>query len=238
MDALALVKRTITAESYTMSTIYEPPLTPTPANVPASGLREGLTPAKREQILAGAMTIFMREGFTATSMELIAKESGVSKGTLYNHFDSKEALFSTIIERECGVILGRVFDLDRAVGTPEEVLMKVGMGFMMSVLNPHAMSVYRNLMAESTRFPELGRLFMQSGHQPGSQALGRYLRRLANDGVLSLQEDEVHAAYQFIALCDAGLVEQAHMQGVQPTPQQVQAQVASAVRVFLKGYAA
>lgn len=215
-----------------MLTSNETPSMPTQA----TGLRDGLSAAKREQILAGAMTIFMRDGFAATSMELIAKESGVSKGTLYNHFDSKQALFSTIIERECRVILGRVFDLEAAVGSPDAVLMKVGMGFMMSVLDPNAMSMYRNLMAESTRFPELGRLFMQSGHEPGSQSLGRYLRRLANDGVLSLEEDEVHAAYQFIALCDAGLVEQAHMQGVQPTPQQVQTHVASAVRVFLKAY--
>ena len=203
----------------------------------ATGLREGLTAAKREQILAGAMTFFMREGFAATSMELIAKEAGVSKGTLYNHFDSKQSLFSTIIERECARIRGQVFDLDTTDGPPEVVLMNVGIGFIMSILDPHAMSLYRNLMAESARFPELGQLFMQSGHDPGSQSLGRYLRRLANDGVLSLDEDEVHAAYQFIALCDAGLADQAHMRGVQPMPQQVQARVASAVRVFLKAYA-
>jgi TetR/AcrR family transcriptional regulator, mexJK operon transcriptional repressor len=230
LNVVRLTDRTLA--HHDMLTIKNIPFSP----VQPRGLREGLSAAKREQILAGAMTIFMRDGFAATSMDLIAKESGVSKGTLYNHFDSKQVLFSTIIERECATILRRVFDLDGAVGTPEEVLMKVGMGLMMSVLNPDAMSMYRNLMAESTRFPELGRLFMQSGHEPGSQSLGRYLRRLANDGVLSLEEDEVHAAYQFIALCDAGLVEQAHMQGVQPTPQQVQAQVASAVRVFLKGY--
>lgn len=204
--------------------------------VQAVGLREGLSAAKRAQILAAAMVIFMREGFAATSMELIAKEAGVSKGTLYNHFDSKQALFSTIIELECARILGLVFDLDAITGPPAEVLTRLGMGFMMSVLNPQAMSMYRNLMAESTRFPELGQLFMQSGHEPGSQSLGRYLRRLANDGVLALEEDEVHAAYQFIALCDAGLVEQAHMRGVQPTHQQVQARVESAVRVFLKAY--
>lgn len=201
----------------------------------AIGLREGLTPAKREQILAGAMTIFMRDGFTATSMELIAKESGVSKGTLYNHFDSKQALFSTIIERECGAIMGRVFNLDGAGGPPEEVLMKVGVGFMVSVLNPHAMSVYRCIIAESTKFPELGQLFMQSGPEPGAKSLGRYLRRLANDGVLEV-DDEVHAAHQFIALCDACLINQAHLQANTPTPQQIQAHVASAVRVFLKGY--
>jgi TetR/AcrR family transcriptional regulator, mexJK operon transcriptional repressor len=202
----------------------------------ATSLRDGLSAAKREQILAGAMTIFMREGFAATSMEVIAKEAGVSKGTLYNHFDSKQALFSTIIERECAKILGQVFDLDKVTGAPEAVLMKVGMGFMMSILDPQAMSVYRSMIAESPKFPELGQLFMQSGPEPGAQSLGRYLRRLANAGVLSI-EDEVHAAHQFIALCDAGLVDRAHLQIDKPTPQQVQVRVASAVRVFLKAHA-
>jgi TetR/AcrR family transcriptional regulator, mexJK operon transcriptional repressor len=205
------------------------------APIQASGLREGLTAAKRDQILGGAMTIFMREGFAATSMEQIAKEAGVSKGTLYNYFDSKQALFSTIIELECARIVGQVFDLDAISGPPGEVLMKLGMGFMMSILNPQAMSVYRSMIAESTRFPELGQLFMQSGPESGAQSLGRYLRRLANAGLLAV-DDELMAAHQFIALCDAGLCNQAHLQVGQPTPEQLQARVASAVQVFLRAY--
>jgi TetR/AcrR family transcriptional regulator, mexJK operon transcriptional repressor len=216
------------------------PAIPHPHEVPSiltqtTGLREGLTAAKLEKILAGAMTMFMRDGFAGTSMELIAKEAGVSKGTLYNYFDSKHVLFSTIIERECAAIHGRVFDLDVAVGPPEKVLMKLGTGFLMSVLDPHAMSVYRTMIAESTKFPELGHLFMQSGPWPGSKSLGRYLRRLANDGVLVV-DDEVHSARQFIALCDAGLIDHAHLEAEKPTRQQIQAHVRSAVRVFLKGH--
>jgi TetR/AcrR family transcriptional regulator, mexJK operon transcriptional repressor len=203
----------------------------------ADGLSEGLTAAKRAQILAGAMTTFMREGFAATSMEQIAKEAGVSKGTLYNHFDSKQALFSTIIENECARIHGQVFDLTEITGKPEAVLMKVGIGFVSSVLDPHAMSLYRNMIAESQRFPELGLLFMRSGPDAGSRSLGKYLRRLANEGLLSVQ-DEVQAAHQFISLCDAGMVNHAHLLADKPTKQQLQAHVASAVRVFLKAYRA
>jgi hypothetical protein len=97
------------------------------------------------------------------------------------------------------------------------------------------MSMYRNMIAESQKFPELGQLFMQSGPEAGSRALGKYLRKLADEGLLAI-EDEVHAAYQFISLCDAGLVSHAHLLAAKPTTQQVQARVASAVRVFLKAY--
>ena len=158
------------------------------ASIPASGLPGELNTAKGEQILAGAMTIFMREGFAATSMEQIAKEAGVSKGTLYNHFESKQALFSTLIERECAAINNQVFDFKDMTGIPEAVLMKLGIGFMRSVLNPHAMSVYRNMIAESQKFPELGQLFMKSGPEAGSLSLGKYLRRLADEGILAVDD--------------------------------------------------
>jgi TetR/AcrR family transcriptional regulator, mexJK operon transcriptional repressor len=213
---------------------------PTPKDIPkatshAEGLSDGFTAAKRAQILAGAVTTFMREGFAATSMEQIAKEAGVSKGTLYNHFDSKQALFSTIIQRECARIQEQVFDLTEMTGQPETVLTKVGIGLMSAVLNPNAMSLYRNMIAESHRFPELGHLFMQSGPDAGSRSLGKYLRRLADQGLLSVQ-DEVHAAHQFISLCDAGMVNHAHLLANKPTAQQIRAHVASAVNVFLKAY--
>jgi TetR/AcrR family transcriptional regulator, mexJK operon transcriptional repressor len=201
----------------------------------AEGLSDGLTAAKRAQILAGAATIFMREGFAATSMEQIAKEAGVSKGTLYNHFASKQALFSTIIESECAKIQEQVFDLTEMAGEPKAVLMKVGISFLSSVLDPHAMSLYRNMIAESQRFPELGHLFMQSGPNAGSRTLGKYLRRMTNEGLLSIQ-DEVRAAHQFIALCDAGMVNHAHLLADKPTTQYLRAHVASAVHVFLKAY--
>ena len=51
----------------------------------------GMSAAKREKILAGVMMNFMRESFSATGMEKIAKEACVSEGTLYDHFESTQA---------------------------------------------------------------------------------------------------------------------------------------------------
>ncbi|MDR1249779.1 MAG: TetR/AcrR family transcriptional regulator [Treponema sp.] len=56
------------------------------------------TSGKRQVILDGAVKVFTEQGFEAASMDTIAEVAGVSKRTVYNHFQSKEALFQTIVE--------------------------------------------------------------------------------------------------------------------------------------------
>src|ERR687886_631072 len=63
----------------------------------ASGAADG---SKRRQILDGARRVFLAHGFDGASMGEIAKAAGVSKGTLYVYFDSKEALFEALIVEE------------------------------------------------------------------------------------------------------------------------------------------
>lgn len=63
-----------------------------------SGTRERLTDRKRASIVQAAVEAFQRFGYFAASMNAIADAASVSKRTLYNHFDSKEALFDAILE--------------------------------------------------------------------------------------------------------------------------------------------
>ncbi len=61
-------------------------------------LAAGQDPAKRSQILEGAQSVFLRMGFDAASMNDITREAGVSKGTIYVYFNSKEDLFVALCE--------------------------------------------------------------------------------------------------------------------------------------------
>jgi TetR/AcrR family transcriptional regulator, mexJK operon transcriptional repressor len=198
-------------------------------------LKDGQSWQKRDEILRGARQVFMEDGFSGARMESVARESGVSKGTLYNYFANKEALFAALITAECEKIRSNVFSLDHIKGTPEAVLTQIGIGFIQSVLQSDSMNMFRTVMAESHKFPELGKIFYESGPGPGSISLGKYLRRLATEGVIEV-DDEVLAAYQFIGLCEAGMTQRAHLQVVRPTDAQITASVASAVTLFLKGY--
>src|SRR5438270_7997137 len=56
--------------------------------------------AKRRQIMEGARTVFLADGFDGASMNDIARVAGVSKGTLYVYFESKEQLFEALIREE------------------------------------------------------------------------------------------------------------------------------------------
>ena len=68
--------------------------------------------AKRRQIIEGARAVFLAQGFDAASMSDIARKAGVSKGTLYVYFKSKEELFEAITEEQCSMQAERVFELD------------------------------------------------------------------------------------------------------------------------------
>ncbi len=56
------------------------------------------TRQKRETILAGAIQVFIKEGYATASMDRIAEVAGVSKRTVYNHFQSKESLFQAVVD--------------------------------------------------------------------------------------------------------------------------------------------
>src|SRR5215510_12615227 len=68
---------------------------------------------KRRQILEGARHTFLAQGFDAASMGAIARQAGVSKGTLYVYFKSKEELFEAIVEEQCRAEAEQIFTLDR-----------------------------------------------------------------------------------------------------------------------------
>src|SRR5262249_24397973 len=84
---------------------------------------------KRRQIIDGARTVFLAQGFDAASMGEIARKAGVSKGTLYVYFDSKESLFEAIAHEQCHAQAEQVFALDHVDRDVERVLTRLGTNF-------------------------------------------------------------------------------------------------------------
>ncbi|MEU4891485.1 TetR/AcrR family transcriptional regulator [Streptomyces sp. NPDC044780] len=66
----------------------------------AAGRPAGPQPAKRQAIVEAAVAVFLREGYTRASVDVIADEARVSKQTVYNHFGGKERLFIAAVEEE------------------------------------------------------------------------------------------------------------------------------------------
>ena len=96
--------------------------------------------AKCRQIMEGARAVFLAQGFDGASMGEIARRAGVSKGTLYVYFDSKEALFEAIFEEESRLQAEQVFALDSSDHDVKAVLTRLGCAYVRFLCRPGGLS--------------------------------------------------------------------------------------------------
>ncbi len=197
----------------------------------------GSSPAKRAQILEGAWKVFVEIGLSGASVDRLAEEAGVSKPTLYKYFESKEAIFLTLITEHVRSVEGGRFTLKASMGPPETLLKELGIGFLTALMQQRTLDAFRLLVSETPRFPDLGPAFEAAGPARGQKALVAYLDELDRTGVLAI-DDTTLAGQQFMALCECGLLRRAHTRGERPSRARIERIVASAVEVFLRGYAA
>lgn len=192
--------------------------------------------AKRRQILDGAREVFLSQGFDAASMGEIARKAGVSKGTLYTYFDSKEQLFEAIAHEVCGAQAETVFSLDPEDHDVEAVLTRLGRGFVGFLCRPGAMSPLRTVIAISDRMPEIGKEFYETGPADGVRKLCSYLESQVGAGILTIEDCEVAAA-QFLDSCMATILKPLLFNAADaPTDERINHVVGIAVRTFLAAY--
>lgn len=129
---------------------------------------------KREQILQGAMNVFLDSGYANTSMDRVAAEAGVSKQTIYSHFQDKERLFIALIERVTIHKFQIQFGLEPLQGEPPVLLRRLAEVFLNKMGDQDYISLVRVVIAESARFPELAQLYVRTVIQRGRAILSHY----------------------------------------------------------------
>ena len=130
-------------------------------------------------MLEAAQRLFAEAGYEAVSMDLVAKTAGVSKATLYAHFESKENLFAEILEAENGRAEDRDWIPERFEGDAEGVLRRFARGMARFFVDGRGLAVYRLFVADLHRFPELVARF----HAAGPMAMrARVARAAGADG--------------------------------------------------------
>jgi AcrR family transcriptional regulator len=132
---------------------------------------------KREQILQGAMKVFLQHGYAGASMDRVAEVARVSKNTIYNHFQDKEGLFTALIEQITTNRFQIVFGSVPLKGEPAVVLRQIAEK-LLSVILPDSeyISFLRLLIAESERFPKLAQLFISHLPKKVLSILSEYFR--------------------------------------------------------------
>jgi AcrR family transcriptional regulator len=194
--------------------------------------------ARREAILDVASDVFLEEGYANASMSTIAARVGGSKGTLYNYFKNKEELFAAYVVRHCAWQRDAMFEIESQLGDIREALIKTGRIYLSIVLSDFSMANFRVIVGEAQRTPEIGLAFYEAGPLSGSKRLGATLQKAVDSGQLKI-DDTVHAAQQFIGLCQNRLLK-ARLCNVmaEPTPAEIDREVLPAVDMFLAAYGA
>lgn len=160
----------------------------------------------REKILAIAGDFFVRQGFGAVSMAQIAATLGGSKSTLYNHFKSKEELFAAYVVEVGREQFAALAEIDPGSGTAEQVLGSFGRAYLGLLLAPGVIAVNRLVIAETIRFPELGRIFYDKGPRNTHQRIVVLMETLAARDLIEVSDARL-AAFAFKAMAESDLYE-------------------------------
>ncbi|MFF3641375.1 TetR/AcrR family transcriptional regulator [Streptomyces sp. NPDC002564] len=154
---------------------------------------------KRAAIIGAAKEQFLRHGF-GIGVDQIAAEAGVSKVTIYNHFGSKEDLFTEVVGDALEQALGDSAAAMSRPGTADadlrEVLTALARGWVKGIAQDEVLALRALIAAESRRFPQLGRAWRAQGPDRFAEPLSQALRSCAE---LHVPDMEV-AILQFYAL--------------------------------------
>ena len=118
---------------------------------------------KFDQVVEGARSVFLREGYEGASVDEIARDAGVSKATLYSYFPDKQHLFLAVLEIECAQQAEVDFLMDSGQASVEETLHGICIALITFILSRFGQDMFRVCVAEAQRFPDLGRTFYDSG---------------------------------------------------------------------------
>lgn len=156
---------------------------------------------RRATIIRHARHHFVTHGFTATRMEPVARESGVSTATLYGFFESKNALFEAVINDATDEIAGQLEALPISSGSAEEKLNTLLTYYAEFLSKDDVRAVFRLILAERHRFEEVCTRFFARGRTHFGSTLIDLLKDLNTSGELK-SGDLVVGASQLMGMIE------------------------------------
>ncbi|AGZ36698.1 TetR/AcrR family transcriptional regulator [Pseudomonas sp. SWI6] len=155
--------------------------------------------AKREAILEAAKSLFLSLGYANTSMDAVAAAAGVSKLTVYSHFQDKQTLFCSAVMATCQIQLPDLL-FEYPEGVPvEEVLLNIARGFQALISSDEAVKLSRLIMAQGSLDPSFGEYFYEAGPKRVLAGMEALLRGAHERGLLRI-DNPLRAAEHFFCL--------------------------------------
>lgn len=199
--------------------------------------RETRRQTRREAIVEVAARWFLEHGYGGTTMSAVAGALGGSKGTLWSYFPSKEALFIAVLDQvtenyraQVSLILDPRHELVSA-------LRRFCREFVRKLTSPEGIALYRLIVSEAGRFPEIGRIFHDRGPRATHEQLAAFLANAMERGLIR-RDDPLEAARQLIGLFMSGS-RQSVLIGLVETvgAAEIEHEVDCAMDTFMRAYA-
>ncbi|EQA99046.1 AcrR family transcriptional regulator [Sphingobium wenxiniae] len=198
--------------------------------------REARRRDRRDAILNVAAHYFLENGYAGTTMSGIAATLGGSKGTLWNHFPSKEELFASVLEQVTATYRAHLYEILDPCGDLVTTLHRVCVSLLQKVTSPEAISLHRLVMSEAGRFPEMGRIFYERAPRLTRGLIADFLAGAMERG--QLRKDDPQAASRVLtALVTSGCHQQMLVGRISAaTLDMIAAEADFAVGIFMRAY--
>ncbi len=190
---------------------------------------------KHSAIISAATKLFLKQGYSKTTMDQVAKDAKVTKQTVYSHFGNKDKLFSAMITSQCKKHTPPEVVLNSDAPF-EELMFKVGLGFLQMITSKEGLATTRLVMSEANRKPKLAELFYKTGPQQMNRILTNFLKSQNKNGFLRIANTESAASYFFSMLKGRYHLRMALKVKPLPTKKELEEHTRETVRVFLKIY--
>ena len=192
---------------------------------------------KHEAILKAATRLFLKNGYSATSMDAIAENARVTKQTVYAHYKSKDALFEHILGHLCEKHTASEHLLSLSTRNMEEGLFTIGLAFLNMVTHSEVLAMTRLVISESGQHPALAKRYYEGGTQRITGLLAQLLDQYKKSGQLGV--NDTHSAASYFLSMLKGQYYIRMILGIKPAPapRDKELHVRETVRVFMKVYA-
>jgi TetR/AcrR family transcriptional repressor of mexJK operon len=190
-------------------------------------------PERRQALLDAARTVFLEKGYANATIDEVVARAGGSKATVYSLFENKEGLFAALVA-EAAEELADLLQKSPLDGAIADSLRAFGRRYLEILIRPERLALFRLVLGECGRVPEVGDIFFRTGPQVIFQRVAELLRAAAASGQIVVSDAEGMAHFFIDAL--RGHV---HMQVLlnptrRPTPKEIERHVDFVVENFLR----
>lgn len=189
-----------------------------------------------ERILRTARQAFLERGYSATTLEAIARDAGTAKKTVYRQFGDKAALFVAVVSRLADEWAREVSAIGRDEGGLEAILRRLALRMIEASSGPQSVALHRAVIAEAVHFPELARCY-EAAFSHSLATLAELLVHEAEAARLDFGDGGARlAAEQFVAVTGLMVRRRALLGFDAPEAAEQDRLADRAVALFLNGY--